>query len=124
MVIIYLVLFNQSKPVVNCISIFFTLFFNMPSQDGEGKGWPRLLLGICLTTTLGNTVPVGYFIGVVNAPAAVMKFWWREALLHEYHIHISDRNLNLLWSCIVSIFLIGGIAGSFFSAWFCKNFGR
>lgn len=123
MAIIYLVLFNQSKPVVNCIYIF-VYFFNMPSQNGGGEGWPRLLLGICVTTTLGNAVPVGYFIGVMNSPAEVMRSWWREALLDDYHINMSETNLNLLWSCIVSIFQIGGIVGSLFSAWCCKNFGR
>lgn len=96
----------------------------MAKQDDGSDGWSWRLLGICLVTTLGNTMPVGYFIGVINEPAAVMQIWVKKTVYHEYQITMSQRSLNLLWTSIVSMFMIGGILGSLFSAWFCKNCGR
>lgn len=96
----------------------------MAEQDDGNDGWTGLLMCICLVTTLGNTVPVGYFIGVINEPAAVMKVWVRMTLYEDYQVHLTDSQLNFLWTSIVSIFMVGGILGSLFAAWFSKNFGR
>ncbi|XP_017839083.1 solute carrier family 2, facilitated glucose transporter member 7 isoform X2 [Drosophila busckii] len=90
----------------------------------QDAGWTPLLLVICVTVTIGTTVPVGYFFGVLNAPAAVIKRWCHEILDSEYDTESDADDLNLLWSFIVSVYLIGGICGSCFGAWFSNKFGR
>ncbi|KAM8714315.1 hypothetical protein ACLKA7_014445 [Drosophila subpalustris] len=92
--------------------------------NDAGQGWTWLLLVICLITTVGTTVPVGYFFGVLNAPAEIIKSWCADILPSEYDTISSGNQLNLLWTCIVSIYLIGGIVGSCFAAWFTDRYGR
>ncbi|KAH8372990.1 hypothetical protein KR009_009610 [Drosophila setifemur] len=88
------------------------------------NGWTPLLLFICLMVTLGTTVPVGYFFGVLNAPAEIIKTWCRDILASEYDTIASDGQLDILWTSIVSIYLIGGICGSCFSALCSDKYGR
>ncbi|KAH8261549.1 hypothetical protein KR044_011145, partial [Drosophila immigrans] len=92
--------------------------------NDAGQGWNWLLLAICLTTTLGSTVPVGYFFGVLNAPAEIIKRWCDNILASEYDTNSSSSQLELLWTSIVSIYLIGGIVGSCFAAFFSNKYGR
>ncbi|KAH8290951.1 hypothetical protein KR054_007338, partial [Drosophila jambulina] len=88
------------------------------------SGWTPLLLLICLTVTLGTTVPVGYFFGVLNAPAEIIKKWCKDILATEYDTIVTASQLDILWTSIVSIYLIGGICGSCFSALCSDKYGR
>ncbi|KAH8284592.1 hypothetical protein KR018_004961, partial [Drosophila ironensis] len=88
------------------------------------NGWTPFLLLICLTVTLGTTVPVGYFFGVLNAPAEMIKRWCQDILASEYDTIVTSSQLDILWSSIVSIYLIGGICGSCFSALCSDKYGR
>ncbi|KAH8396865.1 hypothetical protein KR215_005551 [Drosophila sulfurigaster] len=100
-------------------------FLSLPQHINDiAQGWNWLLLAICLTTTLGSTVPVGYFFGVLNAPAEIIKGWCDNILASEYDTNTSWSQLDLLWTCIVSIYLIGGIVGSCFGAFCCNKYGR
>lgn len=67
---------------------------------------------------------VGYHIGVINSPAESMKKWCKETLLARYGVQLSFDQLQILWSAVVSIFLIGGCLGSLVGAWFADRFGR
>lgn len=96
----------------------------MQHVNDAGDGWTWVLLLICLTTTVGTTVPVGYFFGVLNAPAEVIKAWCADILFNEYDTQSNSGQLNLLWTSIVSIYLIGGIIGSCFGAWCSNKYGR
>ncbi|KAH8371636.1 hypothetical protein KR093_008343, partial [Drosophila rubida] len=92
------------------------------------QAWNWLLLAICMTTTLGSTVPVGYFFGVLNAPAEIIKSWCDNILFSEYDTNSSWSQIDLLWTFIVSIYLIGGIIGgiigSLCAAGLNTKFGR
>lgn len=37
---------------------------------------------------------------------------------------VSENSLNIVWSTVVSIFLIGGAAGSFLASWVADRYGR
>lgn len=43
-------------------------------------GWTPILLLICVATTIGAVIPVGYALGVMNTPAEVGK-----CLLFTFH---------------------------------------
>lgn len=88
------------------------------------NGWTPLLLLVCLTVTLGTTIPVGYFFGVLNAPAEIIKKWCQDILASEYDTIVTSGQLDILWTSIVSIYLIGGICGSCFSALCSEKYGR
>lgn len=53
-----------------------------------------------------------------------MKAWANETLLSNYGAKISPSQLDLLWSFIVSIFLIGGAIGSFIGSYVADRIGR
>ncbi|XP_028893470.2 solute carrier family 2, facilitated glucose transporter member 3 isoform X2 [Zeugodacus cucurbitae] len=86
--------------------------------------WSPLLALVGFATTLGAAVPVGYCIGVINAPASIVKVWCNETLHHRYGSNLSASGLDLLWSSVVSIFLIGGAVGSLGGAKAANKFGR
>ncbi|XP_018795871.1 PREDICTED: solute carrier family 2, facilitated glucose transporter member 1-like isoform X1 [Bactrocera latifrons] len=93
-------------------------------DDTQRKGWTPLLALVCFATTLGTAIPVGYCLGVMNTPAEYIKSWCLDAFAIRYNEQLNSSQVDLLWSAIVSIFLIGGIFGSFIAGGFCNRFGR
>lgn len=87
-------------------------------------GWTKLLILAGATTTIGCSLPVGYNIGVVNAPAQVIKQFCNESIHAKYGISMSPGLLQFLWSSIVSIFLIGGAIGSLGGSYTADKIGR
>lgn len=54
----------------------------------------------------------------------LMKAFCNESVRQHYGMQISDDGLNILWSAVVSIFLIGGVSGSLTSSIFANKLGR
>ena len=54
----------------------------------------------------------------------LIKVWCNETLHHRYGSNLSASGLDLLWSSVVSIFLIGGAVGSLGGAKAANKFGR
>lgn len=77
-----------------------------------------------MAVTLGSFVPVGYNMGVINAPAKHMQNWSNQTLIDRYGSYLSSGELETLWSATVSIFLIGAAIGSLCGSWTADNFGR
>ncbi|EDW46869.1 solute carrier family 2, facilitated glucose transporter member 1 isoform X1 [Drosophila sechellia] len=92
-----------------------------PSQKPR---WGNLLLLVALATTFGGAVSTGYCIGVINAPSKLMKVWCNQTLHDTYGSNLSAGGLDLLWSCVVSVFLVGGAIGSLGGAGAANKFGR
>ncbi|XP_037946309.1 solute carrier family 2, facilitated glucose transporter member 1-like isoform X2 [Teleopsis dalmanni] len=90
----------------------------------SGEGWTPLLFIVSLATTIGTAVPVGYCLGSLNTPAGFIKDWVLELYIQRHDFEFSENGLELVFASIVSIFLIGGIFGSFFGAYCCDKFGR
>ncbi|XP_055919474.1 solute carrier family 2, facilitated glucose transporter member 1-like [Eupeodes corollae] len=86
--------------------------------------WGKLLTLVGYATTIGSAVPVGYCIGCINSPASYMRAWCNETLIERYDYHITSGGLSILWSAIVSIFLVGGAIGSLGGAGAADKFGR
>lgn len=93
-----------------------------PPEKHQPCGKLLTLLGIA--ATIGAAVPVGYCIGGINSPASLMRTWCNETLIQNYGINISPGGLDILWSTIVSIFLVGGAIGSLGGGGAADKFGR
>lgn len=79
---------------------------------------------ISFAATFGTSVPVGYNIGVINAPAQHVRAWCNTTLIDRYDWHLTAGGLDFLWATIVSIFLVGGAVGSLGGAWIADRLGR
>ncbi|XP_037034957.1 solute carrier family 2, facilitated glucose transporter member 1-like [Bradysia coprophila] len=94
------------------------------NSNSERVKWGKYLVLVSIATTIGAAVPVGYNIGVINAPATIIQDWCVESFRDSYDVQLSASDLNLLWSGIVSVFLVGGAVGSLGGAWLADHFGR
>ncbi|XP_050525032.1 solute carrier family 2, facilitated glucose transporter member 1-like isoform X2 [Daktulosphaira vitifoliae] len=80
----------------------------LPIKDVK-TSW--ILFITTISISLGCSIPTGYNIGVVNAPAGIVKSWCNDTILHRYAIELTKSQIDIVWSILVSIFLIGGIVG-------------
>lgn len=96
----------------------------VPLLEEKKDGWTILLLLAAVVATLGSCVPAGYNIGVVNAPAQIIKQFCNETVFERYNIALSPFSLDILWSSIVSIFIIGGVIGSLTASSTADRWGR
>lgn len=87
-------------------------------------GWtvPLVLAGV--TCCLGSAVPAGFNIGVLNNAANLIEAFCNASIKERYDVDVSQNNLKIIWSTVVSIFLIGGAVGSFFGSWVADRYGR
>ncbi|XP_034479166.1 solute carrier family 2, facilitated glucose transporter member 1 isoform X2 [Drosophila innubila] len=93
-------------------------------QIKNKQPWSKLVLLVAFATTLGAAVPTGYCIGVINSPADLMKVWCNQTIHEKYGSTLTSSGLQILWSSIVSIFLVGGAIGSLGGAGLANKFGR
>nr|XP_026489964.1 solute carrier family 2, facilitated glucose transporter member 1-like isoform X1 [Vanessa tameamea] len=122
-------LFTNSEPISNGErSDTSTLVANEQqhlTQTHEFKpGWSFYLVLAGVTTTFGSSLPVGFNIGVVNSPAEIIKTFCNESFISRYDLPLDKTWLNVLWSSIVSIFIVGGCTGSILGSCFADKFGR
>lgn len=73
---------------------------------------------------IGSSIPMGYGIGFLNCPQAIIRKWIQEALENDYGIRLSIHQNVLVWSSVISIFLIGCTIGSLKSGALADKFGR
>lgn len=54
----------------------------------------------------------------------LMQTFCNDSVRERYNVQLSSHELQILWSTIVSIFLIGGVSGSLIASWLSDRFGR
>lgn len=77
-----------------------------------------------IATTLGSACVAGFNIGVINAPSEYIKSWANETIYQNYNHVLSSAGLDLVWSFVVSIFLVGGAVGSLGGSFVADRIGR
>ncbi|KAI8037612.1 solute carrier family 2, facilitated glucose transporter member 1 [Drosophila gunungcola] len=100
------------------------LMVHRKEHQEEQPQWTWSLKWAAIGSSLGAAVPVGYCTGVMNSPAELMRSWCNETLIARYDLYLSESSLELLWSALVSIFLVGGAIGSMTGATMANRFGR
>lgn len=98
-----------------------------PYYDQPVTGSTRIcsiaLIAAAFTSFLSCSLPVGFNIGVINTPQKILKTFCNDSLNRSGH-PITRSQLDLLWSAVVSIFLIGSMIGSGFTAKAAAALGR
>ncbi|XP_012282408.1 solute carrier family 2, facilitated glucose transporter member 1 isoform X2 [Orussus abietinus] len=93
-------------------------------EHENSAGWTPMLLLAGATCCLGSALPAGFNIGVMNNPAHLMQDFCNQSFEQRYNVHLTKEELNVVWSMIVSIFLIGGVTGSLVASWIADRLGR
>nr|XP_033334637.1 solute carrier family 2, facilitated glucose transporter member 1-like isoform X1 [Megalopta genalis] len=94
------------------------------NERSDSGGWTMILTLAGITCCLGSAVPTGFNIGVVNNAASLIEQFCNKSIKERYEVDISENSLKIIWSTIVSIFLIGGVTGSFIASWLADRYGR
>ncbi|XP_076757739.1 solute carrier family 2, facilitated glucose transporter member 3 isoform X1 [Xylocopa sonorina] len=96
---------------------------NRDERSAPG-GWTITLALAGVTCCLGSAVPAGFNIGVLNNAAHLVGGFCNESIKERYGVDVSETGLKIVWSSVVSIFLIGGAIGSFLASWVADRYGR
>ncbi|XP_019516716.1 PREDICTED: solute carrier family 2, facilitated glucose transporter member 9 isoform X2 [Hipposideros armiger] len=86
--------------------------------------WSCSLIVASLVGALGSSFLYGYNLSVVNAPTPYIKAFYNETWERKHGHPIDSDTLTLLWSVTVSIFAIGGLAGTLLVKLMGKCLGR
>ncbi|KAL6112058.1 slc2a11 [Pungitius sinensis] len=76
------------------------------------------------SAAFGGTLQYGYNLAIMNAPATFIQTFVNETFLERWDIQLEDYQVTLVWSIIVSIFSLGGFAGSLIAGPMTIRFGR
>ncbi|KAJ8683227.1 hypothetical protein QAD02_019019 [Eretmocerus hayati] len=98
-------------------------------SDSNGRGpdpigWTPMLVLAGIICCFGSALPAGYNIGVMNNPRKILEKFCNETVEERYGVKLSPQTLTVLWSVIVSIFLVGGVTGSLGSSALADRLGR
>ncbi|XP_017879002.1 solute carrier family 2, facilitated glucose transporter member 1-like isoform X2 [Ceratina calcarata] len=96
---------------------------NRDERSAPG-GWTLTLVLAGVTCCLGSAVPAGFNGGVLNNAADLIGGFCNESVKERYGVEVSENGLKIIWSTVVSIFLIGGAVGSFLASWVSDRYGR
>lgn len=97
---------------------------NNVNYEEKSHGWTLFLVLAAATCGIGSAIPAGMNIAVINNSAKLLKNFCNESIKKEYNIDLTDRQLTFVWSCVVSIFLAGGVTGSLITSWIADKYGR
>ncbi|XP_043268954.1 solute carrier family 2, facilitated glucose transporter member 1-like isoform X2 [Venturia canescens] len=95
-----------------------------PDESTDPGGWTPLLVLCGATGCLGSALPAGFNIGVINNPANIIKAFCNDSIEERYDATVTTKQMETIWSAVVSIFLIGGVSGSLMAGFLADKFGR
>ncbi|KAJ7309687.1 hypothetical protein JRQ81_007747 [Phrynocephalus forsythii] len=73
---------------------------------------PFLAQLMVLVLGIGGSFPYGFHISVINYPSLHIKKFINETWVERHGVPLPQETILLLWSFIVSIYGLGGLAGS------------
>lgn len=73
---------------------------------------------------LGSSFPHGWNTGVLNSPEKHIKSFLNGSYFERHGYYPSEMGLKVLWSSVVSIYLVGGTVGAFAPGILVDRFGR
>ncbi|XP_035219471.1 solute carrier family 2, facilitated glucose transporter member 1-like [Stegodyphus dumicola] len=92
-----------------------------PSEKLEAPG--QFIFAI-IAAAVGSAFQHGYNTGIVNAPQSVIEKFITETYYEKYKEMPATSMVTLIFSIMVSIFCLGGMAGGLGTAYLAKAFGR
>ncbi|CAN9511801.1 unnamed protein product [Ophioblennius macclurei] len=94
------------------------------SQTDAQKSNPLTLVLMVASAAIGGTLQYGYNLAIMNAPTVFIQTFINETFLERWDIQLEDYQVTLVWTIIVSIFSLGGLAGALIAGPMTIRFGR
>nr|AKN21399.1 slc2a-5 [Schmidtea mediterranea] len=82
------------------------------------------LIYTIFTIVLGSSLQFGYQTGVVNAPLKIIENFIRNNTFERFNKTLTNQELEIISSVVVTIFPIGGLIGSLFGGIIANRYGR
>uniref|UniRef100_A0A665VJC8 Solute carrier family 2, facilitated glucose transporter member 5 n=1 Tax=Echeneis naucrates TaxID=173247 RepID=A0A665VJC8_ECHNA len=83
-----------------------------------------MLVLMVASAAIGGTLQYGYNLAIMNAPTTFIQTFINETFLERWDIQLEDYQVTLVWTIIVSIFSLGGLAGALIAGPMTIRFGR
>ncbi|KAM6972174.1 solute carrier family 2 member 15b [Aplochiton taeniatus] len=94
-------------------------------SDGKLTGQlTKSLLAVAFLSSFGSSMLYGYNLAVVNSPAQYIKAFYNQTMQSRNGTSLSEETLTLMYSLTVSVFAIGGMAGSLLVGVLVTKYGR
>ncbi|XP_015676361.1 solute carrier family 2, facilitated glucose transporter member 11 [Protobothrops mucrosquamatus] len=82
-----------------------------------------LILTVC-AAGIGGTFQYGYNLTIINAPTAFIQSFINETWLDRTGAALEGKMITLVWSFIVAVYPLGGLAGALIAAPMAVKMGR
>uniref|UniRef100_A0A6Q2Y8N2 Solute carrier family 2, facilitated glucose transporter member 5 n=1 Tax=Esox lucius TaxID=8010 RepID=A0A6Q2Y8N2_ESOLU len=90
----------------------------------EKKGNDLNLILMVTSCAIGGTLQYGYNLAIMNAPTIFIQNFVNETFRERWDVQLEDYQVTLVWTCIVSIYSLGGLAGALIAGPMSITFGR
>nr|XP_057921233.1 solute carrier family 2, facilitated glucose transporter member 11 [Doryrhamphus excisus]XP_057921234.1 solute carrier family 2, facilitated glucose transporter member 11 [Doryrhamphus excisus]XP_057921235.1 solute carrier family 2, facilitated glucose transporter member 11 [Doryrhamphus excisus] len=94
------------------------------SQAGPQKSSSLTLVLMVASAAIGGTLQYGYNLAIMNAPTTFIQTFINETFVERFAVQLQDYQVTLIWTIIVSIFSLGGLAGALIAGPMSIRFGR
>ncbi|CAL4170639.1 unnamed protein product, partial [Meganyctiphanes norvegica] len=84
---------------------------------------PHMVIAV-LAPLCGSSIPMGFNTGVLNLPQKYIRQWIQVCLLEKYNKILTSNEEVILWTAIVSTFLVGAMIGSLKCSSIADKIGR
>ncbi|KAF8790704.1 Solute carrier family 2 like protein [Argiope bruennichi] len=88
------------------------------------KGLTSHLVFAIAAGAFGSSFQHGYNTGVTNIPQSLIQKFINDTYYERYETAAGDNTVTFIFSILVSIFCVGGMAGALLTAFVAERFGR
>lgn len=95
-----------------------------PGHRRDDHGLTSHLVFAIAAAALGSSFQHGYNTGVTNIPQVLVEHFINETYIGRFNEDPGKDTVSLIFSILVSIFCVGGMAGALSTAYVAERFGR
>lgn len=95
-----------------------------PTHKKDEYGLTGHLVFAIAAAALGSSFQHGYNTGVTNIPQLLIQKFINETYFDRYEVPAGENTVTFIFSILVSIFCVGGMAGALMTAFVAERFGR
>ncbi|XP_030215133.1 solute carrier family 2, facilitated glucose transporter member 11 isoform X2 [Gadus morhua] len=94
------------------------------ADQGKQMGHSWTLALMVTSTAIGGTFQYGYNLAIMNAPTNFIQGFVNDTCRERWDVQLEDYQVTLVWTIIVSMFSLGGLAGALIAGPMTIHFGR